>query len=100
MMRWIVGFLLVLSFLGGGVGRLVQAFRPDMKSVEASLSKTNLIVLGLVNTIFSIAGMVFLLKGTFNPLPILFGASLPPVLLSLLLHLKSRKSLWAKSSNK
>ena len=100
MMKWIVGFFLVLSFLGGGVGRLVQAFRPDMKSIDSSLGKTNLIILGLVNVIFSIAGMVLLLKGTYSPLPILLGASLLPGLLFILLQLKSRKSLWTKFSNK
>ena len=100
MMKWIVGFFLVLSFLGGGVGRLVQAFRPDMKSIDASLGKTNLIILGLVNVIFSIAGMVFLLKETFRSLPILFGASLLPGLLFILFQLKSRRSLLAKFLNK
>jgi hypothetical protein len=100
MMKWIVGFLLVLSFLGGGVGRLVQAFRPDMKSIDSSLGKTNLIILGLVNVIFSVVGMVFLLKETFSPLPILLGVSLLPSLLFILFQLKSRKSLWTKFSNK
>lgn len=100
MMKWIVGFFLVLSFLGGGVGRLVQAYRPDMKSIDSSLGKTNLIILGLVNVIFSIAGMVFLLKETFSPLAILLGVSLLPGLLFILFQLKSRKSLWTKFSNK
>ena len=100
MMKWIVGFLLVLSFLGGGVGRLVQAFRPEMKSIDSSLGKTNLIILGLVNVVFSIVGMVFLLKETFSPLLILLGVSLLPGLLFILFQLKSRKSLWTKFSNK
>lgn len=100
MMKWVVGFFLVLSFLGGGVARLVQAFRPDMTTLDASLSKADLIILGLVNILFSIAGMVLLVRHTFNPLAILFGVTLLPSLLFVFFHLKRRKSLWAKRSDK
>jgi hypothetical protein len=99
MMRWIVGFFLILGLIGGGLGRLVLAFRPDMKTSEASLGKTNLIILGLVNFIFYSVGIIFLLKRTFEPLPILLCASIPPSLLFVLLQLKSRNWFRSKSSN-
>ena len=54
MAKWVVGILLILSLVGGGVGRLALALRPDLSQFsEKSLCKKDIILLGGVNTIMA-----------------------------------------------
>lgn len=71
-MRIIVAILLILSFLGGGVARLVFAFQPQVTSAAAP-GKTALLILGFVNIVVSIVGMICLLLEIFGPWTILFS---------------------------
>ena len=101
MVKWIVGFFLILGVLGGGISRLATALRPDLsRSHETSLGKTNLIILGLVNLVFYSVGFVLLLLNRFSPLLILLGVSLVPSLLYVVMQLKAWGIISAKSSNK
>jgi len=101
MLKWIVGFFLILGVIGGGISRLLMALRPDLsRSHESSLGKTNLIVLGLVNLVFYSVGFVLLVLNRFSPLLILLGVSLIPSVLYVVMQLKAWGIIPAKSANK
>jgi len=97
-MRIITAIALILTFLGGGVARLVLAFQPPVKrpASEAPLSKTGLVTIALVNIVVSTAGMICLLLNIFGPWEILFGALIITSLVEIIIRVRSGASLWPK----
>lgn len=97
-MKIVTLIMLTLTLLGGGIARLVLAFQTGMSiPFEKSLSRTDLLIIALVNIIFATAGIVCLLLGMFTPFYILIGVFVVTSLVEILIRLKAGGSLWPKS---
>lgn len=92
---------MIVSFLGGGLARLVFAFQPktNQSLLKGSLSKTDLLIIGVVNIVLSTLGIFFLVMRVFGPWQILFGFYMFSGLVEVIIRLKSGDSLFRPKSS-
>lgn len=81
------------------MSRLVLAFQAKQNRpfTETSLSKTELVIIALVNIVSSTAGLLCLALQIFGPWQILFANLIITSLVEIFFRVRAGASLWPKS---